>query len=963
MFAGGGTGTMNQAARILIFCALLTLSINQTRAADEVDPALESYQTKIVPLLEKYCYQCHGNGAHKADLTLDSYKTLDSIRKDHARWELLQRFVRTSEMPPPEGREMPTQEERDQIVAWISNDLFKTNQAKPDPGRVTIHRLNRAEYSNTIRDLLGIQYQASEDFPPDDSGYGFDNIGDVLSLPPVLLEKYLAVADRIMDEAIPTDPIESKTKRFPASLSEIGFNALGDRGDGWVQLISLEEDDVAITVPATPGEYLVRVFAFAKQTGGAFVGGGNNSRVATSGPVDSTKIGVMVDNAFVQDFELTTDESKPQWYEARISLPQGRHRVRAVIRRIRGGENELIMLNGRIGKQQPGIGFVKYIELQGPLPVATTRKSADALLATGEGVNLPDGARRLDKNGDVTMTYHADKEGDFTLRTQAYADQAGTEPVKMELRVDGTTVRSFDVVAPGTLKPIARQRSFSSTLLVPVPYVYETKVHLTPGNRKISVAFTNDFEDPQNENVNLRNRNLYVDYLEVANPSAPAVQPDKPAMVSEMLALGAGNSDPRVAAKKILQQFVHRAWRRPVTDDEIDRLVALFDLAIKNGETFDAAIKLPMKATLVSPHFLFRGEAQTPAQRVADIHPVSEIDLASRLSYFLWSSMPDEELLSLAERGELRKNLAAQVQRMLASPKSRALVDNFAAQWLQTRGLDTVAPDKDMFPAFDAGLRYAMQQETQLFFDHIMRDDRNVMEFITADYTFVNERLAQLYGIQNVTGEEFRQVSLEGLPRRGVLTQGSVLTLTSNPSRTSPVKRGKFVLDNLLGTPPPEPPPNVPALDDEKRKLTGTLRQQMEQHRADPNCASCHARMDPIGFALENFDAIGTWREKEGESSIDPSGKLLSGESFNGAVELSKILATGKRADFLHCLARKMLTYALGRGTENYDEPAVDLIVQRLEKSDDRFSALIMGVVDSLPFENRRGDSLTAGAN
>ncbi|HTB64138.1 MAG TPA: DUF1588 domain-containing protein, partial [Opitutales bacterium] len=318
---------------------------------------------------------------------------------------------------------------------------------------------------------------------------------------------------------------------------------------------------------------------------------------------------------------------------------------------------------------------------------------------------------------------------------------------------------------------------------------------------------------------------------------------------------------------------------------------------------------------------------------------------------------PDDELLNLAQKHQLRTHLTEQVQRMIASPKAQAMVDNFAGQWLQFRSLGTFNPDKDVLgdTYYNAWpeLCKEMETETGMFFDYVMRQDRSVFDFLTGNYTFVNDDLANYYGMDGVTGADFRKVSLDGTPRRGVLTQGSVLTLTSNPTRTSPVKRGKWVLDNLLGTPPPPPPPNVPVLDEETQ-LTGTLRQQMEAHRANPTCASCHARMDPIGFGLENFDPAGLWRTNDKAGPIDSSGTLLTGETFNGAADLAQILATKKRTDFLRCLSEKMLTYALGRGLEYYDRAATDKIITQLDQGGDKFSVLILGVVNSVPFQEMR---------
>jgi hypothetical protein len=368
------------------------------------------------------------------------------------------------------------------------------------------------------------------------------------------------------------------------------------------------------------------------------------------------------------------------------------------------------------------------------------------------------------------------------------------------------------------------------------------------------------------------------------------------------------------------------------------------------------AMKAACTAVLVSPHFLFRGELQPEPDNPRSIHAINEHALASRLSYFLWSTMPDDELTRLADQGKLRKNLEAQVRRMLRDPRSEALVENFAAQWLNLRLLDVVSPDKEKYPAFDEDLRKAMGEETRRFLTYILREDRNILELLSADYTFANERLAKHYGIEGVTGKEFVKVSVKGTARGGLLTQASILTLTSNPTRTSPVKRGKYILDNLLGTPPPPAPPNVPALDNGGHKLTGTLRQRMEQHRENPLCSSCHARMDAIGFSFENFDGVGGWRERDGEDPIDPSGVLVSGEKFAGATELRTILLTKRRPEFLKCVAERTLVYALGRGVEYYDKPALDSITRRLEKGEYKFSELILGVVESVPFQKRRGE-------
>ena len=958
-------------AELLTAFASLCLSVH---AADtRVGPKTPSFEKDVVPLLKTYCYDCHGDGAHKADLALDDYASTADVRNDRKKWEAVLGNVTRHIMPPDDGGVIPTQPEREVIAQFLEHELYQLDPAHPDPGRVTLRRLNRAEYNNAVRDLVGVDFKPAADFPPDDSGYGFDNIGDVLSLPPVLMEKYLTAADKVLDQAIVTEPIQSRTFRVPASLAQVGFNAIGDRGDGWMQLISLEEDDVAaeLTLPAA-GDYVFRVHAFAKPTGGAMMGAGNNSFMPDEKNPEPTFVGFALDDAYVGRANLGTDEAHPGTYEVRLGVPAGRHRFRAVVPRQRGGDKELIMLNGRLGKQQPGIMFVKWLEVEGPLPAATRRQPAAALAAVGEPSTTPDGARVFRRNGEVATTITVAHDGEVVLRVQAFAKQAGSEATRMEFRIDGKPLKTFDVIAPATMEPVPGQRVFSLTLLVPQPEVYELRTQLTGGTHRFTAAFVNAFADSDNANPNLRERNLTIQNLEVADLSAPVLTPPIPPALEELFAKHRREPSAK-AARGIVGDFARRAWRRPLATDELDRLMRLYTLARNQGDSFEAGVKLALKATLVSPHFLFLGDGALPAPTTRIVKtsssaptaltaaaPLDDYTLASRLSFFLWSSVPDDELLTLAERQKLRPQIEAQVRRMLASPKSHALVDNFAGQWLQIRSLETMQPDKDLFPGFDPNLRNAMQRETELFFEYVMDEDRSVFDFLTGDYTFLNTRLAKFYGLPAVRGSEFQKVSLVGTPRRGVLTQASVLTLTSNPTRTSPVKRGKWVLENILGTPPPPPPPNVPDLDDKARKLTGTLRQQMEQHRANPTCASCHARMDPIGFGLENFNAIGAWRDQDGEAPIDSSGKLGGDDTFAGAADLSNLLARKRADEFRRCLAEKMLTYSLGRGVDYYDRPAVDRIVRTLEANGDKFSSLILAVAQSFPFQNRRTDTSTA---
>ena len=538
--------------------------------------------------------------------------------------------------------------------------------------------------------------------------------------------------------------------------------------------------------------------------------------------------------------------------------------------------------------------------------------------------------------------------GRYALRVKAYEEKAGKDSARIALRLGDKDVQQFDVKAR-----------------VKEPKTYEAEVKIdAAGPQRIAVAFLNDFysvktvktpregKPPREEKVT-EDRNFYCLHLEVAGPLG--VEPPLPETHRRIFTKAAdGRNDP-VVARELIGDFTRKAWRRPVAKTESDRLMRLYHEARANGDNFEAAVKHALVATLVSPHFLFRGELQTSPDDPAAVRDIDEHALASRLSYFLWSSLPDAELSRLADAGKLRQNLDAQLRRMLRDPKARALTENFAGQWLQLRRLSAIDPDRDQFPAFTEELRRDMRIETEKFFAHIFTGNLPVTDFLTADYTFVNERLAKHYGLPDVSGEEFRQVSLAGTPRQGLLTQGSILTLTSNPTRTSPVKRGKWVLDNLLATPPPPPPPDVPALE-AGEKLKGTLRQRMEQHREKAICASCHERMDPIGFAFEHFDGIGTYRDKDGTDPVEPAGELASGEKFADHRQLNQILGTAKRADFLRCLAEKLLTYALGRGLEYYDRPAVERIVKAMEQGSYKSGALLEAVVHSVPFQQRRGE-------
>jgi len=770
-----GARILTRAGAFAVSMSLLSLARGDVESSAGT-PGTVSFQQTVRPILAKYCFECHGTKKQESGLNLSTFQDDAAVLAAKKKWKDVWQKVDTKEMPPA-GNAEPTAAERGQVTGYIESALAKIDgRGAEDPGRVVIRRLNRTEYKNTVRDLLGIEAPV-ENFPSDDVGYGFDNIGDVLSLPPLLMEKYLATAEKILNRAI----VVPRPK--PSATDHVSGR------------------DLSVTV------------------------------------------------------------------------------------------------GGRVVSDPPTL--LNEAELYHYIDVA--------------------------------------KDGRYVLRVLAAGDQVGREPVKVAIRIDGTEVDRFEVRA-------SRGQ----------PASYERDISLSAGFRRIGVAFLN--HDPRPNDPKPGGRSLIVHFLELDGPKAPTFSELPETHRRIFIARPDGKTSKRDAASQVLASFAARAFRRPVGADELAKLMKLFDLPDRRGEPFEASVKVALEAVLVSPYFLFRAEQGRPNEDPAGAHPVNDYELASRLSYFLWSSMPDEHLLAVASKGTLGNPavLEVEVDRMLRDPKSKALSDNFTSQWLQIRRLENVTPDAVRYPTFDGPLRDAMSKEQVMLFDAILREDKSAISLLDADFTFVNDRLARHYGLADVTGSEMRRVTLGDRRRGGILTMASVLASTSTPARTSPVKRGKWVLESILGTPPPPPAPDVGALRenaDDKQKLT--VRERMEKHRADPNCASCHARMDPIGFGLENYDAIGAWREQDDGLVIDATAKLPDGQTFRGAEELRKILVA-RKADFMRCLTEKMLTYAMGRGIEFSDRGTVRKIDDRLAKQDFRLSALVTEVVKSYPFRYRR---------
>jgi hypothetical protein len=757
------------------FCCVHFASAENVKPAS---PALEqSFRDDVEPIFENYCFDCHADGIKKGELTFDRYDSIESMIADRDVWKRIRNHIDFRLMPPPD-EDAPDDEERKKMIAWIDAAVFPVDPNHPDPGHVTLRRLNRVEYKNTIRDLLGVDVNVDELLPSDDSGYGFDNIGDVLTLSPVHLERYLDTAQIALEKAIDLGP-----RKFPQeSVAGKRLNGPGQRSDR--------------------GHYLI-------------------------------------------------------------------------------------------------------------------------------------------SNGAVEHEFRLGEPGRYRIRVTASADAAKKEPAKMDLRIDDKTQITWEV-SEGLENP----------------KTFETEVTFNPkgGSAKIAAVFTNDFYDPENPDPTQRDRNLMIHRISVEGPLDGPYAP-RPATHRRIYVERQPNQSDDAYMRDVLNRFARRAFRRPVENEEIERYLVFNQIAKTEGATVEVAIRHALEAMLASPAFLFREEPGVgETQRGRKL--ISEHALATRLSYFLWSTMPDDELFQLADAGELRKNLDREIRRMIADEKASAFTENFAGQWLQLRNLSSAFPNYRLFRSFyDNKLAGLMKKETEMLFENVLKENLPVSTLLTADYTFINETLANHYGIPGVTGKEFQKVSLANTPRRGLFGQGSFLTLTSYPTRTSPVLRGQYVLENILDTPAPPPPPNVPQLTaPEGQQNHGlSLRQQMEKHRDDPGCASCHALMDPIGFGMENFDAIGRWRDQENGIPIDPAGKLVTGQSFATAQDLMKILSEDNKKQFHHAIATKLLTYALGRGVDWYDRPAIDGIVLKAQTEEGRFIDLIKAVIDSVPFQYRRG--------
>lgn len=834
----------------------LALSLALTGAAP-ADRAVGSahFEEQVLPVLEDHCFSCHGNGLKKGNVRLDGFASHDAMRSRRDLWMGAMKNVRSGLMPPA-GEPRLSADERRALDDWVKQDVLGIDPANPDPGSVTLRRLNRVEYRNTVRDLMGVDFNTSEEFPADDTGYGFDTIGDVLSISPLLLEKYIQAAETVVGQAVP------KVSRV-APIEVVPGSRFRGESKGHTGARMSFHEPARVTHSVRAGRAGRRLLAVDLQV------------VGPDGPSPARcRLVFEVDGKALLSEELSWHDSKSFRHEFTVDWTTGGHTLAFAL--------------------EP--------------------------LAPGDG-----------KKGPV------------------------------DVRVGSVTIE---------------ERTDRSTW---------------PRPRDFDRFFLRD------------------------DPGTPEGR--------------------RTYAREVLQRFATKAFRRPVDGGTLDRLVALaaetFD---QPGKTVEEGVGQAMIAVLASPRFLFRVEDVEPGAPTGTHPLIDEYSLAARLSYFLWSSMPDGELTGLAARGALRQDLPKQVKRMMADPRADMFVKNFVGQWLQARDVENTMVDARAILARDDGedrelkreqdelrafiaereaqnrraaekqaqnkgkgaapappnlrparqsgrfrrvfaaprvelteqVKRAMRLESELVFGEVVREDRGVLELIDSDHTYLNEHLAKYYGIPGVSGSEMRRVKLPAdSPRGGVLTQGTVLLVTSNPTRTSPVKRGLFVLDNILGTPAPPAPPSVPLLEEAEKAFAGrepTLRETLELHRREPLCNACHARMDPIGLGLENFNAMGLYRESERKQPLDTAGTLLTGETFTTVRDLKRILVKGHRDDFYRCLTEKVMTYALGRGLEPTDVEAVDRVVARLIETNGRFSALLTGVIESAPFQKRRNVPEVANA-
>jgi hypothetical protein len=781
-------------------CAAICIVLGGSSRGVHASDASGSSIPELAPTLTQYCITCHSDRLKTGGVSLESALT-GSVAEYAEVFEKVLQKLRSGAMPPP-GRPRPSPSTVIALTSSLEAALDAAELSHPHPGGPLLHRLNRAEYANAIRDLLSLDVDTATLLPPDDASAGFDNVADVLGVSPVLMERYLSAAGDISAMAVGDPSILPSSRTYhvvpdTSQADHIEGLPLGTRGGLLAR----------VTLPLS-GDYLIKVKLL------------------------QTNLGSVRGLEYPQQVEISVD----------------------------GVRVHLVPMGG----------------------------AADFAI-------LPENAEEIAEALDA----------------------------RLRVRVP---------IAAGVHEIVAT-------------FIQKTAAE---GGNRLQPFLRSNVDATDHTGL------PHVESMTVDGPFGATSSGDTPSRRAVFICRPATRAGEQPCARTIISALARRAFRRAVTDVEMARLFALYEQGRSIG-TFESGVEFALRGILASAKFVFRGERDPDNRPVGTVYPISDVELASRLSFFLWSSIPDDELLEVASAGRLTDAavLDAQVRRMLASTKSRALVDNFAGQWLYLRNLKSTAPDQNEFPDFDDNLRQAFRMETELFFDSIMREDRSVLDLLNADYTFVNERLARHYGIPNVYGTRFRRVTLTDDARRGLLGKGSMLLVTSHAGRTSPVVRGKWVLDNILGTPPPPPPPNVPALEETSGTVQAhSVRERLEQHRANPNCATCHRLIDPLGFALENFDAVGAWRVTDDGEPIDASGELVDGTKIVGVAALRQAIVSRPEL-FVRTVTEKLLIYALGRSVSYHDLPVVRAIARESARSGYGFSSLITGIVRSVPFRMR----------
>jgi mono/diheme cytochrome c family protein len=758
-------------------------------------PSTEAYTA----LLNKYCVGCHSEKTRTAGLALEK-RDFSAVAQDAQVWEKVVRKLHAGAMPPA-GLPRPENADVERFTGWLEASLDRAAAEHLNPGRTLIHRLNRTEYGNSIKDLLDIDVDATDLLPPDDAIDGFDNVAQMLTISPALLERYLSASAKITRLAV-GDPAAGVTTTI--------YRAKAD----------LSQDEHVDGLP-----------------------------IGTVG-------GLAVTHYFPRDGEYSF---QPQLSRSILFIIHGLEERHTLEVTLDGARVKLVEFGGIEEDTRSHLNAAQVGDEIDARMAFKMRVTAGPHKITAAFLRLTSA-----QSAEVWQQY---------LRTALDANETKGAPHFNRIVIKGP----YDSTGPGD----------------------------TPSRRRIFVC----------------------------HPAA--------------------GQDELPCARNILSTLARRAYRRPVTDNDMETLLTFYQQG-RNKKTFDQGIESAMRRIISGPEFIFRTETDPPSVAPNTPYRISDLELASRLSFFLWSTIPDDQLFAVASQGKLHERaiLEQQVRRMLNDPKSDALISNFASEWLQLRNLRGLIPDPNVFPDFDDNLRQAFNKETELLFGSILREDRNVTDLLTADYTFVNERLARHYGISGVYGDRFRRVPVTDDARRGLLGQGSILSLTSVATRTSPVLRGKWVLANLLGIPPTPPPPDVPTLKDNAGGTPLSMRDRMAQHRASPVCAGCHRVMDPIGFSLENFDALGQWRLRDGQAKIDATDTVYDGTKIDGAVGLRNFLLS-RRPVFVQTMTEKLLGYGLGRGLGYYDMPAVRAILRDAARDDDRFSSIVMGIITSAPFQMR----------